>query len=69
MILKMTRYLTQKQAASYIGIAINTFKLHVRPFLKHKNLGRKVLFSQDEIDNFMCFDFYDIKRQLKRCSS
>lgn len=65
----MTKYLNQKQAAQYIGIAINTFKLHVRPFLKKRKLGRKVLFSKDDIDSFMSFDAYDIKRQLKRCSS
>lgn len=59
-------FLDQTQAAKYLKICVNTFKANVRPYLKEKPVGRKVMFSQEDIDNFMTMDAWEIKRQLRR---
>lgn len=60
------KYITQKEAALYIGVSINTFKANIRPSLKEKQIGRKVMFSQEDIDSFMTMDAWEIKRQLRK---
>lgn len=60
------KYITQKEAALYIGVSVNTFKANIRPSLKEKQIGRKVMFSQSDIDTYMTMDAWDVKRQLKR---
>lgn len=62
-------YMNQEQAAAYIGVSVNTFKANIRPSLKEKQIGRKVMFSQSDIDTYMTMDAWDVKRQLRRRSA
>jgi len=63
------RYMTQAEAAAYVGLSVNTFKANVRPHLKEKPVGRKVMFCQSDIDNYMTMETWEIKRQLRRRSA
>ena len=46
-------YLKQKEAAQYCNMSLNTFKVRVRPFVRHKKIGRSIYFSVEELDRFM----------------
>ena len=59
-------YLNQKEAAEYIGVAVNTFKAHVRPFVKQKPVGNIILFSRQDIDEFISLDHSLLRNKLKR---
>ncbi len=49
----MTGALNQQDAAAYLGVCVNTFKVQVRPYVKRAELGRRMLFPVAELDRWL----------------
>lgn len=45
--------LNQREAAAALGMSVNTFKIRVRPFVKHVSLGRAMLFPVTELQAWL----------------
>ncbi|WP_277655912.1 hypothetical protein [Seleniivibrio woodruffii] len=58
-------YITQNKAAKYLKMSVNTFKKNIMPYIHVKLIGRKKMVSQEEIDDFMSKDYWQLKRKLR----
>lgn len=44
--------LNQAEAAEALGISVNTFKEHVRPYVKRIDIGTRMLFPVSELQRW-----------------
>ena len=51
----MTRYLTQAEAAAYVGLKLTAFRLHVQPKVPiyHPGKARRPMFLASDLDALM----------------